>query len=85
MVSGTPIERVPRSALEGLARPAVPRPEAARRLALIQQLEQTQWWRPQSLRAWQLRQAMPLIRSALGDLAEAGGKFEDFRCEIEEA
>ncbi len=65
MSAGAPIARVPHSATPGIAWPALPSPSVARRLALIQQLEQTQWWRPEVLRDWQFRQLALLIDHAL--------------------
>ena len=64
MTAGTPFEGVPRSDVGGAVWPAVPRPGAARCLALLQQFEQTQWWTPESLRGWQLRQASALLEHA---------------------
>ncbi len=53
------------SAVAGIAWPALPGPGVARRLALIQQLEQSQWWRPEVLRGWQYRQLGRLCTHAL--------------------
>lgn len=53
------------SAVAGIVWPALPRPDVARRLALIQQLEQSQWWRPEDLRDWQYRQLGLLSDHAL--------------------
>jgi phenylacetate-CoA ligase len=53
-----------RSALPGAAWPAVPGPDGAQMLALQFQLEQTQWWTPERLRASQFRQLGLLLRHA---------------------
>ncbi len=55
---------VPRSALPGVGWPALPGPEAGRLLAVLFQLEQSQWWTPEILRRHQLAQADPLLRHA---------------------
>ena len=44
--------------------PALPAPEAALTAALLQQLEQSQWWTPEELRGEQLRQAGALLDHA---------------------
>lgn len=52
------------SAHASLAWPALPGPEAALTAALLQQLEQSQWWSPEALRRQQLRQAGALLDHA---------------------
>ncbi|MGH6959052.1 MAG: hypothetical protein ACREE7_01065, partial [Dongiaceae bacterium] len=47
----------PNSAIEGVTWPAIPDPKSALVLAVIQQLEESQWWSPQDLlehQMWQL-------------------------------
>ena len=44
--------------------PALPGPRAAVTASLLQQLEQSQWWSPEELRAQQLRQAGALLDHA---------------------
>lgn len=51
--------------IPGLVWPSVPSPRAARLLALLFQLEQTQWWAPERLAEQQLRQARVLVRHAV--------------------
>jgi phenylacetate-CoA ligase len=53
-----------RSGLAGLVWPALPAGGGANLLALQFQLEQTQWWTPERLRASQLRQLGLLLRHA---------------------
>ena len=65
MTAGVAFEGVPRSGVKGLAWPAVPSPKVARRLALLQQLERSQWWSAEDVRHWQFRQAGRLIDHAL--------------------
>ena len=55
---------VPSSALEGLIWPAVPVAGNAQLLALMQQLEQSQWWPPEVLRRHQFRQLSRLVDHA---------------------
>lgn len=59
--------------------PALPAPEAAAKLAVLQQLDQSQWWTPAQLFSQQLRQAGTLLQHAYAKLpfyrdrlAEAG-------------
>lgn len=63
----TPREPAPprlKSSIPGLVWPAVPAAAAARQLALLQQLEQSQWWPAEALRAQQDRQLSVLLRHA---------------------
>ena len=53
-----------RSSIPGLAWPAVPSAAAARQLALLQQLEESQWWPAEALRAQQDRQLSMLLGHA---------------------
>jgi len=53
-----------RSSIPGLAWPAVPSAAAARQLALLQQMEESQWWPAEALRAQQDRQLSVLLRHA---------------------
>lgn len=59
---------VPRSAVPGITWPAVPGPAAATRLALLQQLEESQWWQPDMLRAHQFGQLTILLRHAMASV-----------------
>lgn len=52
------------SAVPGIVWPAVPTPAAATVLATLHQLEQSQWLRPDELRAAQLRQLDGVLRHA---------------------
>ena len=53
-----------KSSIPGLAWPAVPTAAAARQLALLQQLEESQWWPAETLRAQQDRQLAVMLRHA---------------------
>ncbi|RMD60947.1 MAG: phenylacetate--CoA ligase family protein [Alphaproteobacteria bacterium] len=55
---------LPRSAIQDVTWPAVPAAAAAGLLALLQQLEHTQWWAPERLLEQQLRQASVLLSHA---------------------
>jgi len=55
---------VPRSRMPGIAWPAIPDGRAATLLAIQFQLEQSQWWSPDDLAAWQLRQLRLLLAHA---------------------
>lgn len=52
------------SAHSSVAWPALPGPETAVKMALLQQLEQSQWWTPKQIYAQQLRQAGALLLQA---------------------
>ena len=54
----------PRSTIEGLAWPGVPGRSGQVLLSIISQLEQSQWWPPETLREMQFRQLEPLLRHA---------------------
>ena len=56
--------RTPRSGRQGIIWPAAPGPRVANLLALQYQLEQSQWWSPETLLAAQLRQIEALIDHA---------------------
>lgn len=58
-------ERTPFSLTPGLAFPALPKPVHAALLAVEFQLERSQWWKPEALRAAQLLQLGPLLRHAV--------------------
>jgi phenylacetate-CoA ligase len=52
------------SVMEGIGWPAVPGHEGASLLAVLFQLEQSQWWPEEKLRAHQIRQAEELCKFA---------------------
>jgi phenylacetate-coenzyme A ligase PaaK-like adenylate-forming protein len=54
----------PPSAHATIAWPALPGPQAAQMLALLQQFDRSQWWSPRDLQAQQLRQAGALLDHA---------------------
>ncbi|MBT5676155.1 MAG: phenylacetate--CoA ligase family protein, partial [Rhodospirillaceae bacterium] len=53
-----------RSALAGLAWPGLPAHQGTRLLAILYQLELSQWWTPRQLRRHQFRQLVPLLQHA---------------------
>ncbi len=53
-----------RSAIAGMVWPGVPAGVNAAMLAVLHQLDQTQWWTPDELRRHQLRQATALLQHA---------------------
>ncbi len=55
---------LPRSGVEGAFWPAVPTPSDATLLAVLQQLEHSQWWSREQLEAMQMRQLEPLLAHA---------------------
>ncbi len=55
---------VPKSGVNGIAWPALPTGVEAMRMAVIQQMEQTQWWSPEALLAMQMRQLALLAEHA---------------------
>lgn len=70
---------LPKTAVKECVWPAIPGPAAASSLAVLQQLEQSQWWRPEALQAMQFRQLRSLVAQAADNLpfyrqrfAEAG-------------
>lgn len=54
----------PTSVVDGIVWPAIPSPETATTLAIIQQLEQSQWWPPEILERHQLQQLEFLVTHA---------------------
>ncbi|NIA68036.1 phenylacetate--CoA ligase family protein [Pelagibius litoralis] len=56
-----PVYRPLPSAHSTVAWPALPAPEVALMGALLQQLDESQWWAPEDMRAQQLRQANALL------------------------
>ena len=79
-----PLFRPLSSAHSTIAWPALPGPLVTEKLALLQQLEQSQWWTPQELFSQQLRQAglllqhayrqVPFYRERLGEAGFVSGK-----------
>jgi phenylacetate-CoA ligase len=59
-----PSMMAPRSHMTGIRWPAISSPQGAHILALLFQLEQSQWWPPERLLAHQLLQAQSLIEHA---------------------
>ena len=55
---------IPRSGAEGIVWPALPEPGDAIVLALLHQLQQSEWWSPEELRRHQFAQAERLIAHA---------------------
>lgn len=55
---------IPRSALPGMAFPALPPAERSHLLAIQFQLSQSQWWTPEAMREAQWRQLLPLLSHA---------------------
>ncbi|MCE9591346.1 MAG: phenylacetate--CoA ligase family protein [Planctomycetes bacterium] len=55
---------VPQSQFPDIVWPALTEGSKANTLAVLAQLLQSQWWPPEELRRWQLRQAHEVIRSA---------------------
>ena len=55
---------IPASSMAGNLWPVVPGQRAAMMLALLFQLEQSQWWAPERLQAAQFRQAAEVLRRA---------------------
>lgn len=53
-----------RSVVSGISWPAMPGPAATELLAILYQLEQSQWWSPEALLEQQLRQLQPLLMHA---------------------
>ena len=80
---------IPRSGAEGILWPAVPQASDAIVLALLHQLQQTEWWTPEELRRHQFAQAerliahafdtVPFYRNRLKDVVRlpAGGMTEE--------
>ena len=59
-----PDRRIPHNALEGNVWPALPVPKAQTVLAILYQMEQIQWWRPEEIRRHQFRQLRSLVSHA---------------------
>lgn len=59
-----PSTLIPRSALPGVAWPAVPSQQAATLLAALHELEQSQWWTAEQLQAHQFKQLQALLAHA---------------------
>lgn len=59
-------EQIPISLTPSLGFPALPKPTQAALLAVEFQLERSQWWKADELRAAQFRQLGPLLRHAVG-------------------
>ncbi len=64
MTAAGPVDCVPESSVAGVHWPALPSPKAAQHLALLQQLERSQWWPADVLHAWQMRQLGALLAHA---------------------
>ncbi|MDA0230210.1 MAG: phenylacetate--CoA ligase family protein [Proteobacteria bacterium] len=59
---------IPKSAMRGIEWPAIPDMTGNILLALLFQLEQSQWWSPERLRAAQFRQANSLLAHAFASV-----------------
>ena len=70
-------ESLPQSAVPGLAWPAVPGRAGQSVLALLYQLEQSQWWPPEALRAQQFRQLQALLAHAAKTVPHFRKLFKD--------
>lgn len=53
------------SSVTGICWPALPTPTAAGKLAVLFQLEQSQWWSEEKLRQYQYEQLKPLLRHCI--------------------
>ena len=60
-----PARPVPLSAVRGSVWPALPSTTGANALALLYQLEHSQWWAPETLQTWQFRQLNELLDHAI--------------------
>jgi phenylacetate-CoA ligase len=67
-----------RSAVDGIAWPAVPEPRGAAVMAILFQLEQSQWWSPERLRARQMEQLALLLCHARRHVPFYRKRLEDF-------
>jgi phenylacetate-CoA ligase len=67
---------IPASSMAGNLWPVVPGQRAAMMLALLFQLEQSQWWAPERLQAAQFRQAAEVLRHARRTVPYYGKKFD---------
>ncbi len=68
---------IPKSAVTGVTWPALPGDWGSVQLALIYQLEQSQWWPPQALLDNQFRQLRPLLRHAAETVPFYGERLRD--------
>ena len=64
-----------KSSIPGIAWPAVPTAAAALRLALLRQLEESQWWPAEALRAQQDRQLSVLLSRAVATVPYYGARL----------
>ena len=55
----------PRSSMKSIAWPAIPGPDAARRIAVLQQIELNQWRSPEEIREGQFSQLNSLLRHVM--------------------
>ena len=67
---------IPTPSMAGNLWPVVPSQRAATILALLFQLEQSQWWAPERLQAAQFRQAAELLRHARRTVPYYGKRFD---------
>ena len=65
------------STVSGIQWPALPAPEGAARLAVLFQLEQSQWWTEEKIRQHQFSQLMPLLKHCADYVPFYQGKFDD--------
>jgi len=69
----------PRASDPGFLWPAVPPPREAQMLAILWQLERTQWWDPERLGAYQLLQLSALLRHAARTAPAQARRLAGFR------
>ena len=67
---------IPSPSMKGNLWPVVPGQRASMMLALMFQLEQSQWWAPERLQAAQFRQAAELLRHARRTVPYYGKRFD---------
>ena len=72
-----PAAPVPLSAVQDLVWPALPPASGAGILAVLHQLEHSQWWTPETLRRWQFRQAQELLRYAAQSVPFYGARLRE--------
>lgn len=65
---------IPRSAVAGVEWPGIPSVAAAAMLAILEQMEATQWWSAQELDRHQRRQLHALLRHAVAHVPYYGGE-----------
>ncbi|MFZ5563750.1 MAG: phenylacetate--CoA ligase family protein, partial [Thermodesulfobacteriota bacterium] len=63
-MKGRSVKAVPTSAVPGITWPALPSSQGSSRLALMFQMEQSQWWSPETLQKWQFTQIHQLLAHA---------------------